>query len=151
MPMRPDDRHLFRERIDGVELIVHDEHPPTDDEWKEWLSVLRTSGPSFRAVVVYSLGGTPTSRQRRELSQTLNELATRPSTVLISASPLARGVATAVNWLVPSRRAEAYGPDELSAAFGEIRLAPATRDAVTRALEARLEMIRSGRAARAGG
>lgn len=143
-------RHLFRELVDGVELIVHDEHPPGDAEWKEWLSVLRASGPSFRAVVVYSLGGAPTSKQRRELSQTLNELTTRPTTVLVSASPLARGVATAVNWLVPDRHADAYGPDELPVALSAIRLGDATRAAVMHALHERLATLRSARTASAG-
>lgn len=145
------ERHLFREVIDGVALIVHDEHPPRDDEWSEWLSVLGNDGPSFRAVVVYSLGGAPTSTQRRELGRTLNVLVHRPPTILVSASPLARGVATAVNWLVPTRRAEAYGPDELAAALRAFRLGDATREAVTRALERRLSMLRPASVARAGG
>lgn len=57
-----------------------------------------------RGAVIYSQGAMATPRQRNQLRK-LDFGAGRPPTlVLMTDSPIARGVATAIGWIVPSLR-----------------------------------------------
>ncbi|HET9956446.1 MAG TPA: hypothetical protein VFQ61_18200 [Polyangiaceae bacterium] len=88
-------------------IMVHGEEPPTDEEWARFMAATvrevegQLRAPERKGAVIYSLGGMATPKQRREL-QRLQFAGPPPTLVLMSDSRFARGVATALGWLMPS-------------------------------------------------
>jgi hypothetical protein len=90
-------------RFDRVVLAVHDAAPPTDDEWLRWIALcLERKGAELR-VMVESLGGGPSPKQRKELADLLSGEDLRSA--ILTDSIVTRGVVTAISWLNISLRA----------------------------------------------
>lgn len=89
-------------------IMVHGEAPPSDEEWSRFMAETvrdvggRLRAPDRKGAVIYSRGGMATARQRRELNRLEFTNGPPPVLVLMSDSALARGVATALGWLLPS-------------------------------------------------
>jgi hypothetical protein len=111
-------------------LVVHDEHAPGDAEWDRWLRAYAAGAADFRAMIVYSAGGGPTSAQRKRLLETISRLPRAPAAFMVTSSALVRGVVTALSWFLrPAHRAKTFRLDELDRVFGLLDLDAAARRA----------------------
>ena len=114
---------------DGVGVIVHGHGAPSKDQWQGWLNEYRRQSTALRGVFIYSFGGGPTSAQRNELLQIIEPLRHVPPTIMVTASPVVRGIITALSWFIPQpRRAKVFGPGDLEAAFGALGLDEPARE-----------------------
>jgi hypothetical protein len=97
-------RHMAWSTYGDLLLLAHDEHRPTDDEWRSWLRAYETRSPRIRGVLVRSLGGGPSSSQRKELVEAMEAQTIRTPTAILTSSAIARGVLTALSWFLSAER-----------------------------------------------
>ncbi len=94
----------------SIRIMVHGYQPPTDEEWSRFMAeTIQRSDGEYRyadrkGAVIYSRGAMATPRQRNELRKLKVAGRHLPTLVLMTDSRFARGVATAVGWLVPALR-----------------------------------------------
>jgi hypothetical protein len=137
VPLGKDDALLWRV-VSNVLVVVHGRQAPTDERWAELLRATTQPHPDGartpiprRAILIYSLGGLPTTTQRSQLKHVkVPPSSELPAIVLLSSSPLARGVLTALGWIVPALRSMRAYPLE-------------QREAALRSLELEAESLRS--------
>jgi hypothetical protein len=87
--------------FDRVAIAVHDEVPPTDEEWERWVEYFRgrTEG---RALVETHEGAGPNAKQRKVLAERTRGIDLRAA--ILTDSLVARGIVTAIAWLgIPQR------------------------------------------------
>jgi hypothetical protein len=108
-------------RVDRFVVVVHGDEPPTDDVWKEYMDYT-FSGANARDVVrhlVVTEGASPTSAQRKLLQErTADFLDADPMSVraaIVTTSTFARGIVTAIGWIVDAPKA--FAPDKLEDAM----------------------------------
>jgi hypothetical protein len=114
--------------IDGIWLTVHGSRPPTDAEWQSHVNEMLGSIDRVRAVLILTEGPSPDARQRAILGA-MPELLALPRAV-VTGSAMARGAATAVQWLGGEIRS--FEPDELDDALGYLVAGAATGDELKR-------------------
>jgi hypothetical protein len=139
---RPAGTHLLWREVGPVLVIAHGRAAPSDEGWREL--VVAASAPLangrraprvWAGVLIYSLGGMPTVTQRARLGQWLSLTGAVPPIALVSDSPLARGVLTAVRWLFPTMRAmHAFALEQKAAALQSLGLEAALQARVDAAL-----------------
>lgn len=137
--------------VNNVLVVVHGRDAPRDESWAELLRAStqaqadgKRSVIHRRAILIYSLGGLPTAAQRSLLKKVkLPSGSTAPPIVLVSDSPLARGVLTAVSWIVPGLSSlRTYSLERRFAALQALELG----EEVSRAVDAALtELLREAR------
>lgn len=127
----------------NVLVVVHGRSAPSDSAWAELLRASTHAQPdgkrtviARRAILIFSLGGMPTPAQRARLAKVrMAPGASAPPIVLVSDSPLARGVLTAVSWIVPGLRSlRTYAVERRLAALQALELEPEAVPAVEAAL-----------------
>lgn len=129
-------KHMAWSTMGDLLLVAHDEGPPSDDEWQAWLRQFEASARGLRANVVSSLGGGPTSSQRKELLAVLAHLDHVPAAVILTSSALMRGLVTAIGWFLPAdRRPTMFGVDEVGPAFDLLGIDRSVRPAVRAEIE----------------
>jgi hypothetical protein len=97
---------------DDIILAVHNEEPPTNEEWTPYVDFANTrEGQRVVLSVVYSDGGGPNAKQRQLMLKARQ--AERVPSVIISSSIVARGIITALTWLGKSN-VTACAPDDLT-------------------------------------
>jgi hypothetical protein len=108
-------------RVDRFVVVVHGDEPPTDEVWKEYIEYT-FSGAVARDVVrhlVVTEGASPTSAQRKLLQEkTADFLDADPMSVraaIVTSSTFARGIVTAIGWIVDAPRA--FSPDKIEDAM----------------------------------
>lgn len=114
-------RNFAYGRVDRFVVVVHGDEPPTDEVWKEYIDYT-FSGAAARDVVrhlVVTEGASPTSAQRKLLQErTADFLDADPMSVraaVVTSSTFARGIVTAIGWIVDAPRA--FAPDKLEDAM----------------------------------
>ncbi len=100
---------MTSKRVGTWILVANDKGSPSDAEWDAVLGLTRGATGSL----VYTSGGVPNSAQRKRASEQ-GLLALRAA--LMTDSPIARGVVTALSWLGADTRA--FDPEETQAALG---------------------------------
>jgi hypothetical protein len=93
------------EAIDDTVVGVHTSEAPNDDDWAAWIAATRRALERTGSVrvLVYSLGGGTTSKQRSEVNELFKD---RPQRVAVMLnSRLARGAVTALSWFNPQIKA----------------------------------------------
>jgi hypothetical protein len=92
----------------------------TDDEWREHcgnLAKLNAEGGPYRAMLIFGAGPGPTSRQRQILAEEYSSAnAQCARTVLLTDSPVARGVLVAIGWLLDAK-VKAFSTNDLDKAI----------------------------------
>lgn len=146
---RQEERDLLWREVADVLVVLHGRASPTDERWMEL--VLAASRPlpdgartpkAWSAVLIYSLGGMPTVTQRSKLGGVLTLNGPAPPVALVSESPLARGILTAVRWIFPAMRSiHAYAPEQRTSAVESLRLTPERRRGVDQALDEMLAAL----------
>lgn len=107
--------------IGDVLVAVHGKDAPSDQDWSAYLNLAKamleyTDQPR---VLVYSLGGSPSTTQRRELHE-INEGSASRVAVMVD-SRMARGAVTALSWFNPSIKAFDLRQIDLAMAHLELR------------------------------
>src|ERR1700677_1427776 len=130
-------RHMAWSILGDLMLVAHDDGPPSDDEWRTWLHEFETAArKGLRANVISSLGGGPTSSQRRELLAALARLDRAPPALILTSSALMRGLVTAISWFLSAdRRPTMFGIDEVGRALDSLTIGAEARVAARSEIE----------------
>src|SRR5690242_440559 len=81
----------------GIVICAHAASAPTDAEWRAYLKLCENNMAALRGFFVLTDGGGPTVAQRRWIGELW--LGKRPPpTVVISESPVVRGIIAALRW-----------------------------------------------------
>jgi len=100
---------------DGIFVGVHTEAAPSAEEWQRHCVVIERERNATRGVLVFTLGGGPTTQQRHEMRAALHEVPA-PPTAILTASTLVRGIITSLNWFL-GNQVRAFEPSEVDRAL----------------------------------
>jgi hypothetical protein len=104
-------------RVDRFIIVVHGETAPTDEVWKEYLDYTFNHATSRDIVrhLVMTRGASPTSSQRKALQERaavlLDENPISVRAAIVTPSTFARGIVTAISWIIDAPRA--FAPDKI--------------------------------------
>ena len=127
--------------VEGVLVVVHTSVDPSDEEWTSQCQTVEKHGAELSAVLVYSEGGGPSTKQRSQMRHALGER-TAPLTAIMTSSTVVRGIITSLNWFLDNRLS-AFEPSELNRALAYIGFAEPSpaRDALVRCLNDRAQEL----------
>jgi hypothetical protein len=108
--------------IDRLFLVVYGTENPTDEEWNEYLDLVRRHGITRTMQLVVTDGGEPSAPQRRTLNQLLGGYPV--PVAVVSGSVRVRGTVTALSWF--NRQIRAFPPSALRDAVAYLEI-PASR------------------------
>jgi hypothetical protein len=111
-------------------------NPPTDTDWAEyikWCKETPTGKSGKQKVLVFERGPGPNAAQRRMLHELLEDVDVRVA--VVTASPIARGVMTALSWFAKKQVYRAFAPTDLSKAFEYLSLDAKTAVEVRAAID----------------
>ncbi len=80
-------------------LIAHSSKEPTDADYDDALRGYQTHLGHFDGILISSLGGGPNFAQRKRTTEFWRGKS-MPRTVVMTSSPLTRGIITAMNWFL---------------------------------------------------
>ncbi len=125
--------------VGDVHVAVHGPDDPDAADWQAYLAAARSilKGYEQPRVLVYTLGGNPSTAQRGELNKINEGLSPRVAVMLNSR--VARGTVTALSWFNPSIKA--FALDELERAMKHLDLSDASAARVIETVE-RLKLAR---------
>lgn len=151
-PSRENVPNLITRLVDDVILVVHSSRDPTDQEWADYLRVIReTATPQDRVplmrVLVVTAGGAPTRKQRRMHQSTCRDLdTTRTPLAVVTSSLHVKSVVTGFGLFGLNTRA--FDPEDAASGLRWLALdAPRCRQ-LAAALEATVEIVDGGPEAR---
>lgn len=98
--------------VDGVFVGVHTKDAPSAQDWRKHCLEIERRRNETRGVLVFTLGGGPSSKQREQMRDALHELKP-PPTAILTGSGLVRGIVTALNWFFGGQQIAAFEPDRL--------------------------------------
>ncbi len=140
--------------VHDVIIAVHNARNPNREEWDVYLDIVSSLKVAFNGdcarfkQIIFTDGGIPSSAQRKSLIDIAKGLENhgKVKVVIVSRSPVARGVVTAFRWLgFPMR---ACAPDGLDEAYAFLGVSPAqARDICDATLELCAEVDGSIRSA----
>lgn len=92
----------------NIMVTIHTAYAPSDADWKAYLNALGSKDVESVRSIVFTDGGAPSSKQRKELNELLGGRQVRG--IVVSNSMAVRGVVTALSWFNP--KIKAFAPDE---------------------------------------
>jgi hypothetical protein len=117
-------KHVAVKVIDRILLVAYGAADPSEEEWDEYLALVKRHGIERTMQLILTGGGQPTPAQRRRLNEVL---AGRTVPVaIVSGSRVVRGTVTALSWF--NRKIKAFPPSGLREAIAYLEI-PATRAA----------------------
>ena len=104
--------------VGNVHIVIHGTTEPRDEDWRLYMDAVRseeqkTTDFAKIRTLVFSAGGGPTAKHRREISEFLGGRTT--PVAIVTSSTIMRGVVTALQWFNPLARA--FSPDNVVAAL----------------------------------
>lgn len=111
--------------IDQLILVVCGTATPTDEEWGEYVGVIRRNGIDRMRQLIYTDGGEPSAPQRWVLNKILGGRVV--PVAVVSGSAWVRGTVTVLSWF--NRRIRAFAPSELHDAVADLEI-PRRRHAI---------------------
>lgn len=112
-------------------LAVFGEQSPPDEEWEEYLRVMKDIEPDD-LIFILSAGGGPALMQRRDLEQLTGHH--RGRVAVVTTSRMARGIVTALSWMEKSIKA--FDPTRRKDAFDYLEISEGLRPLLLRRLKA---------------
>jgi hypothetical protein len=112
--------------VGDLGIAVHGTEAPTDAEWHAMLETMRRADLKRFRGLIFTDGGAPNTAQRRRLTALVD--AHPIHAAVVTASPVARGVVTALRWYIPGMKT--FAPDRLPEALAYLRVSPAELKAV---------------------
>lgn len=113
---------------DGVFVGVHTAEAPSSEEWRRLCSDIERERLTTRGVLVFTLGGAPSTQQRQEMRAAIGDIAVPPCAIL-TASPLVRGIITSLNWFL-GNQVKAFDPNDIERALRYVASGKAAIDPV---------------------
>ncbi len=109
-------------RVHGVYVYVCLGADPADTEWNRYIDFLARSDDPHESprVLVVTEGGGPTPAQRRRLNDALSNRIAAARIAVVTMSPIARGIVTALSWFNPVYNA--FEPKHLDGALAHVGL-----------------------------
>lgn len=103
-------------------------------EYMEWLTAaLDEKGRGKLEILVYERGPGPNAAQRKQLRTLVEERDVKVA--VVTTSPVARGVMTALSWFAKSAVYRAFAPAELESAFEFLELDHRAKTAVRQVID----------------
>lgn len=131
---------LAYERIDDFLIVVHSTETPSDSDWDR---LMQEPLGELKGTIVVAGGTKLDARKRKVLAERVKDARIKVA-VLVSSS-VARGVVTALGWLVGGYRA--FAMDELDGAGAFVGVPPSQRsevERVARELRTKLDGAKAG-------
>ena len=129
--------------IDRLFLVVYGAANPTDEEWDEYLDLVKRHGIERTMQLIFTDGGEPSAPQRRVLNELLGGR-TVPVAV-VSGSVRVRGTVTALSWF--NRKIRAFPPSALRDALAYLEIPVSRTELIEREMRRlRLELGQGVRA-----
>jgi hypothetical protein len=104
--------------VDRLFVVVYGARNPTDDEWRDYLDLVKRHGIDRTMQLIFTDGGEPTSAQRRLLNDLL--AGRNVPVAVVSSSARVRGTVTALSWF--NRTIRAFPPHGLSDALDYLEI-----------------------------
>jgi len=116
-------RNVAWREVQGMRVAHHNGDEPTDLDWSDVLAWTcdRCARPGVAKFLIVTDGGGPNAKQRNEFAKAVEGSKTR--TAIITGSPVARTILTAMRWFTPTIRG--FTPGDIYAAFAYLEIAPA--------------------------
>lgn len=119
-------------RVGSVALLVQDEEPPLNEEWEDWLRLLKSfeNERDGARVLVLTRGGGPTPHQRARISKVVG----KPNLLVavVTSSVKVRFIVSSVALVIP--RIRSFPWDGLREAFVHLGLSTQEQEQVGRNL-----------------
>lgn len=130
-------RNMVFAWVGHVIILVQGEHPPSDEEWKLYITALKARKDLSKSkAIAVTDGGALTPTQRREVNGIVGG---RGLAVVLSTSTVVRAMVTALSWFNPLIKA--FAPHEKEEAFKHLKLTPDEGAQVARTIDRlRLEL-----------
>ena len=131
----------------GNVIILVQVETPTAEEWKRYTDSLRAKKETVKdfskvKAIAYSLGGSLTPAQRKEVSDIVGPKG--GLAVVFSNSAIMRGVVTGLSWFNPLIKA--FSPHETDEAFKHLQLTPFEGTDVLRTMDKLKTEIKTAKA-----
>jgi hypothetical protein len=104
--------------VGNVHIVIHGTSEPRDEDWRLYMDAVRDEEQKtvdFARIrtLVFSAGGGPSAKHRREINEFLGGRVT--PVAIVTSSTLMRGVVTALQWFNPLARA--FSSDNVASAL----------------------------------
>jgi len=140
----PRRRCLCFERLGDYYLLCQNQHTADDDEWNEWVRFVTQAGPSgarTMRVLVFSAGGSPSPKQRRQIHELMPVTGNGVPTAVVIGSRIWRAVVGTMSLF--NKHVRAFSPQRVGDALRYLEI-PAEQHpdvfALARKLHQRLEL-----------
>jgi hypothetical protein len=117
--------------IDRLIIAVYGTANPTEEEWHEYLALMKRHGIDRTMQLILTDGGEPTAPQRRALNELIGGR-TVPVAV-VSGSVRVRGTVTALSWF--NRRIRAFPPSAMRDAIAYLEIPGSRAELIERELD----------------
>lgn len=124
-------REMVIDFLGDIMITIHTDRPPSDPEWREYIDSLRGRDLTELRSIVFTDGGAPSSKQRKELNEFLS--GTAVNGIVVSESLAVRGVVTALSWFNP--KIKPFAPDDFQAGLTYLKILPEEREAIREAVD----------------
>ena len=105
-------------RVGNCFLYVSGKRPPNEADWAEYVAWFKKALPPNAQGIVLERGSGPNAAQRKQLTDITSKMTFKVA--VLTASPVARGVVTAMSWFKEGYKA--FSPDELGEAASYLGL-----------------------------
>ncbi len=114
--MRPPQVQITRLSC-GLFVAVYGEQAPTDPEWGRYMAIMREIEADDR-LLIFSWGGGPKLRQRRELEEAVTHH--QGKVAVVTSNRVARAIVSAIGWTGKRIKAFDFGGREQAIAYLEL-------------------------------
>jgi len=123
-------------KTDQCIVLINGRHPLSDPEWKAYLDFVRLAveREGIYRVLVWTAGAGPTSKQRHQGIEIFKSHAGTLRAAVLSSSPSARGILSALSWFVKLQY-RVFAPHDMDAALSYLEVPVADTGEVKRLTE----------------
>jgi hypothetical protein len=110
-------------KTDQCVVLIHGRHPLSDPEWKAYLEFVRRAveHEGIHRVLVWTAGAGPSSKQRHQGIEIFKSHGGILRTAVLSSSPSARGILSALSWFVKLQY-RVFAPNDMDAALAYLEV-----------------------------
>lgn len=119
--------------VGNVHIVLHGASDPKDEDWRLYMNAVREEARKMTdadfakiRTLVFSAGGGPTAKHRKEINEFLGGRVT--PVAIVTSSTIMRGVVTALQWFNPLVRA--FPPEDVVGALDFLKTSSAEANVV---------------------
>lgn len=118
--------------VGDIQVIVHREEPPSNEEWDTCLEETRRNAERVRGLLVFTLGGGPSALQRKKAREITNGVDLKAA--ILTSSVVVRGIVTAFHLFSSERYMQTFEPDDFEGAFRHLQVPPSGQEPLRKAV-----------------